>query len=65
IMPVQTKSNFHPLGEKPESRETRNKGYPQGFQLINLWIWVCFGRFSRLGGMCYNKMNNVLKKGKW
>jgi hypothetical protein len=38
-MPIQAKSNFHPLGEKAESRKSRNKEYPQGFQFINLWIW--------------------------
>jgi hypothetical protein len=39
IMPIQTKANLHALGEKAESREPRNKEYPQGFQLINLRIW--------------------------
>jgi hypothetical protein len=39
IMPIQAKSNFHPMGEKAESRESRNKRHPQEFKLVNLRIW--------------------------
>jgi hypothetical protein len=45
-MPIQAKSNFHPLGEKTESREPRNKKHPQGFQLINLWIWAAIAQLT-------------------
>jgi hypothetical protein len=38
-MPIQAKSNFHPMGEKAESRESRNKRHPQEFKLVNLRIW--------------------------
>jgi hypothetical protein len=33
--PIQAKLSFHPMGEKAESRELRNKEYPQEFQLVN------------------------------
>jgi hypothetical protein len=39
IMPIQAKSNFHPMGEKAELSESRNIHHPQEFKLVNLWIW--------------------------
>jgi hypothetical protein len=38
-IPIQEKSNFHPMGEKIEPREFRDKHHPQEFKLANLRIW--------------------------
>jgi hypothetical protein len=38
VIPTQAKYNFHPLGEKAKSRESRNKEHPQEFQVVNLWF---------------------------
>jgi hypothetical protein len=42
IMPIQAKSNFHPMGEEAELCQYRNTQHPQEFQLANLRIWVSF-----------------------
>jgi hypothetical protein len=46
IIPIQAKSIFHPMGEKAESSESRNKRHPQEFKLVNLWIWALLTVFA-------------------